>query len=47
VARGAEQYWGDHNDGSLRASGAEGVLSSPRRFSQYTLCALLATLPQR
>ena len=44
VARAAEQYWENRSDG-IRRVDSEGVLISPRRFSQYTLCALLETLP--
>ena len=47
VIRAAEQYWDGHHDGSRPSAEAEAILNSPRRFSQYTLCALLATLPQR
>jgi hypothetical protein len=45
VARAAEQYWENRSDGIRPSVDREGVLISPRRFSQYTLCALFETLP--
>ncbi len=47
VAAAAVAYFHDHGDTGLdRASESSAVLSSPRRFSAYTLAALLATLPR-
>jgi hypothetical protein len=45
VSRAAQHYYRDHSEG---VSGDDaGVLYSPRRFGQYTLSALFATLPAR
>lgn len=43
VATAAERYWRGRAE---RASDAGEILSSPRRFSQYTLGILFSTLPQ-
>jgi hypothetical protein len=45
VTRAAEHYY-RNNNGGLSGDDA-GVLYSPRRFSQYTLHALLTTIPAR
>jgi hypothetical protein len=44
VTRAAERYYRGHNGG---LPGDDAILYSPRRFSQYTLNALFATLPHR
>lgn len=47
VAKAAEEYGRDHVEGLRPLGDAGGVLNSPRRFSQFTLSALLGTLPAR
>jgi hypothetical protein len=44
VAKAAERYSRATGESWLESS-RDGVLLSPRRFGQYTLSALLATLP--
>ncbi|MFM1770108.1 MAG: hypothetical protein RJA22_2637 [Verrucomicrobiota bacterium] len=47
VQAGAERYWRDYSRGSGFPGDAQAVLNSPRRFGQFTLASLLATLPGR
>jgi hypothetical protein len=47
VAKAALCYWQDYTQLIPTELDTAGVLVSPRRFSQYTLCALLETLPSR
>ena len=47
VAAAAVDYFHEHGEtGVDRGSESSAVLGSPRRFSAYTLAALLATLPK-
>jgi len=47
VARAAEGYCREHVENVKPLADSSSILNSPRRFSQYTLSALLATLPER
>ena len=47
VAKAAESYSRDHVEAVRPLADSSSILSSPRRFSQYTLSALLTTLPER
>jgi hypothetical protein len=47
VARAAQDYAREHVAGVRPVGDSDSLLSSPRSFSQYTLSALLATLPER
>jgi len=47
VARAAESYCREHVENVKPLADSSSILNSPRRFSQYTLSALLATLPER
>lgn len=47
VARSAQQYYSTHAGGGPFLDDPSSILASPRRFTQYTLSALLATLPER
>lgn len=47
VAGAAERYWRQCADGAGTSGDAQAILSSPRRFSQYTLWSLLSTMPGR
>lgn len=47
VLAGAERYWRRQSAGSGFPGDAQAVLNSPRRFGQFTLASLLATLPGR
>lgn len=45
IANGAERY-ASHTDASWLETSRDAILFSPRRFGQYTLSVLFATLPQ-
>ena len=47
VARAAQHYYSTHSGGGPFLDDPSSILGSPRRFTQYTLGALLATLPER
>ncbi len=47
IARAAESYCREHVENVKPLADSSNILNSPRRFSQYTLSALLATLPER
>ena len=47
VARAAQHYYSGHAGEGRGAGDTAVVLGSPRRFAQYTLSALLSTLPER
>ena len=47
VAKAAENYSREHVESVRPLADSSGILSSPRRFSHYTLSALLTTLPER
>jgi hypothetical protein len=47
VLSGAERYWRRQSEGTGFPGDAQNVLNSPRRFGQFTLASLLATLPGR
>jgi hypothetical protein len=47
VANAARDYYGDHLRNETPSADSSTILSSPARFGQYTLAALLETLPFR
>lgn len=47
VARAAQHYYANHGGEGRWTGESAVVLGSPRRFAQYTLSALLSTLPER
>jgi hypothetical protein len=47
VANAARQYYHDHLNQPEPLSDSRSILSSPRRFGQYTLQSLFSTLPAR
>ncbi len=47
VAKAAEAYGREHLEGTSSRGDSSSILNSPSQFSQYTLSALLATLPTR
>lgn len=47
VSNAARDYYGQHLRNEAPSADASTILSSPARFGQYTLAALLGTLPDR
>jgi hypothetical protein len=47
VANGARHYYREHAQPTPLLDDTQIILGSPRRFGQYTLATLLATLPSR
>ncbi|HOW64082.1 MAG TPA: hypothetical protein P5186_12385 [Candidatus Paceibacterota bacterium] len=47
VANAARHYYNDHMQQSIPLQDSQSILSSPRRFGQYTLHAVFSTLPSR
>jgi len=47
IVKAAERYSDSHVESVRPLADSHTILSSPRRFSQYTLSALLTTLPER
>ena len=47
AADAARTYQSQHIGNEWRAKGHSQILSSPRRFGQFTLCAVFDTLPER
>jgi hypothetical protein len=47
VSNAARRYYSEHFRDSAASNDSNFILSSPRRFGQYTLSALFATLPSR
>jgi hypothetical protein len=47
VCNAARDYYGQHLHNETPAADATSILTSPARFGQYTLAALLETLPSR
>lgn len=47
VLAGAERYWRQQSGGTGFPGDAQAIQNSPRRFGQFTLASLFATLPGR